>query len=312
MLREWVSGEQKYRAVEDSELLVAKMPWLRIVIFDSPNPSPRWIINGAEWSLDNIRDSTTTMYLLYDNPRQHFHLIRFPSVFFRTSSTQDKKAFCNGCFARYNLPCKTSSSASKTITNHVCAIQKCNICGVCFDTASQLKDHSRGFKIRCEKCLLECNGKTCLYEHSIRCLRETVGQLECRVCSKLYVPKTFQNGFRDTSKCPNCLFCGTCFRMYPAAEKNRHTCFWPMLKMKEEDDKEKYWVFDFESMFMPGVPVHSKLANGTVQTYQTKKHVVNLAILRQLYTGVEEVYKTMDEFVCALKVKGMCLHYDLI
>lgn len=106
-----------------------------------------------------------------------------------------------------------------------------------------------------------------------------------------------RNGQRCRRKCENCEHCSTCHRYYKRSQKKRHLCFWVpnTAELPTALDKKKFWVFDFESMFVDGVEQVG------AEEVKVQRHIVNFVAMRQLFTGLEMTMDTLDQFATQLQ-----------
>lgn len=300
LLRQHIAGPESdnlFVVERDANKFVANYPDYCVHIFTSRHPQPYWTSKGSNYSLTNIRHDPKTIFLYYDRIKEHFHYIRYPNRFFG-GVAKDEKQLCYGCFQRFLR--KPGRYDSETRSSHTCVITKCEMCDLVLENAAQLEKHCKSRSVACSNCFRKFHGQECLGRHQRTCSDYTDNSLAfCEVCRKMMIPKIGQNGYVPR-KCRDCRLCKICQR---PREKN-HKCFWvtrriPKLKTPEEACAN-YWVFDFESMFVPGPDVVRNTAKGRV-TIATKEHVVNYVVVRRLFTEEEHTFQDMPQFVNFLR-----------
>lgn len=147
------------------------------------------------------------------------------------------------------------------------------------------------------KCEQKFYGDLCLAKHVARCKRTTSAR-KCIGCKREFpLSRNDENGTVGRT-CASCIVCPVCFCFYAEKDKDTHHCFMYKPHIAEpvsyDDAVQKFWAFDFESMFIPGVETI-----GGVEV-AIDQHVVNFVACRQLGTGVERQFSTIDEFVAFL------------
>lgn len=183
---------------------------------------------------------------------------------------------------------------------------KCDKCSAFFKTEAARQKHASAAPLVCVNCNHQCSGKECLEMHQLHCRRKGLHGVWCNSCKQEYVPRPHTDHYNN--RCPNCNVCTKCFIKYPRAQRERHNCFWQPRAAKDDTDETKYWVFDVESMFVPGETqaqyVHVDNASALkLEMRAENKHVVNLIVCRRLFHDDrdEHVFKDLDAFCVFLR-----------
>jgi hypothetical protein len=209
------------------------------------------------------------VYLYYDTTINHYHYIHDVN-----SATNDSKRNNKWCKA-----CRKSIRRSN-FDKHKCKETKCSCCYVNFCSVIEKDNHFEDARknktwAKCDKCNLWCAGSVCLEKHLEKCNGDAI---RCEICKNWIDKDHFKEHICGEKYCSNCenYYCG------------EHRCFikplepeYVIIDGEKVDTYTQYiYVYDFESMFD-----------------ENNNHIVNLCIVKKLFSDEEYRFDTIEEFV---------------
>jgi len=210
------------------------------------------------------------VYIYYDTSISHYHYIHDVN-----SATNDSKR--NNKWCKY---CRKSIRRSN-FDKHSCKETKCGCCYVNFCSVIEKDNHFEDARknkswAKCSNCNLWCAGNDCLEKHLQKCKGDAI---RCEECKK-WIDKEHYEEHKCGEK-----YCANCDSYY----LGEHRCFITALKnyiINDEGDrvypiwKQDIYAYDFESMFD-----------------EKNNHIVNLCIVKKLFSDDEYKFDTIEEFV---------------
>ena len=213
------------------------------------------------------------IYIYYDTSIQHYHFIH--NINMASNDSKQNNKWCRYC---------KKSIRRKNFDKHKCIETKCSCCYTVFENIACKEKHFADAKAnkawaKCLTCNLWCAGAECLEKHSVKCKGCAV---KCDICKCWDKNRDIDGfGFKNKSRIGQSetthicgeKFCRNCDKYYTG----EHRCFITKLELKEF--KQTIMVYDFESLFD-----------------DENNHIVNLCIVKQLYSENKWYFDTIEEF----------------
>lgn len=220
---------------------VRKYPQYRLVIAKESKEFDFY--KGQQWKMpESYEKDPNSFYFLvkltsHKNHPAHLLIVNQPHNLFAVPSYLT----CGLCMHAYPRP--SVKKAMINIRNHRCTeIAHCSICLQFIKTPEEWTEHTRisGSTFMCAKCNVPIPNEICKARHELVC---TAKYIICDKCGKVVRNETHQCGKHL------CKTCGSYVDDYVFGLNDYHRCPWKRLQPKKVKDKNRYFAFDFESMF---------------------------------------------------------------
>lgn len=259
--------------IETCQKWLEKYPRKRIVIVKENKHCDFY--KGTNWQPPetNQKDPHSLYFFLklvkHANHPAHLMVIHAPNRIFCCS----RQKTCVVCM-------KTFASQQKNIRNHIdnhqcIEAKQCSKCQMFFMYDEDWKQHQQGdASLECKNCCVPFNNKLCCERHELFCKGF---YKKCDQCGKI-ANLNHQCGMHQCSECgeyvPDHI---------PSKKTIFHRCFWQRDTLPKQN-KQRYFVFDFESLF-------EKLDNGEMV------HHINFVACQELGQTEVLTWSSIDTFL---------------
>lgn len=243
--------------MSSSARLCLDYPKFQVILFNEPTRQVLEHRRGVEF---NPNDHPEAWTILLSYTAGHVKLIKGIFAYLGKVYRAGNR-FCYAC------------ATIQTRDQHDCsATTQCKACYMKFSSEEDLTAHRKGLREMCPQCNRTFMNQACLDYHFCRAAHTDT----CQECRK----KIFPNIPHHCGSY-HCLTCRE--RVGEAHQCQMVRPEFPDPDVQPEKECEHYYAFDLESML--------------IRETDSRRHVVNLVVVRRVFTGEEWIFGSLQEFV---------------